>query len=97
MKVFSIVIKILTALAAILGAIYVIATYGDEIVAWAKNLMGTNIDPLPIQETESAEEAPAEDAPAEEAAEVPEEAEAPSEAAENDEATPVADESDFEG
>ena len=33
------VLKILTALAAIAGTIYVIATYGDKIVAWAKKLL----------------------------------------------------------
>ena len=33
------VLKILTALAAVIGAAYVIATYGDKIVAWAKELM----------------------------------------------------------
>ena len=32
-------LKILTALAAIAGAVYVIATYGDKIVAWAKKIM----------------------------------------------------------
>ena len=33
------VFKILTALAAIAGTIYVIATYGDKIVAWAKKIL----------------------------------------------------------
>lgn len=32
--------KVLTALAAIAGAVYVIATYGDKIVAWAKKILG---------------------------------------------------------
>ena len=40
MKIVSIVLKVLTALAAIAGVVYVIATYGDKIVAWAKNLLG---------------------------------------------------------
>lgn len=31
--------KILAALAAIAGAVYVAATYGDKIVAWAKKLL----------------------------------------------------------
>ena len=39
MKVIGTVLKILTALAAVAGAVYVIATYGDKIVAWAKNLL----------------------------------------------------------
>lgn len=39
MNAFKTVLKILTALAAIAGAIYIIATYGDKIVAWAKDLL----------------------------------------------------------
>ena len=33
------VLKVLTALAAVAGVIYVIATYGDKIVAWAKKIL----------------------------------------------------------
>ena len=33
------VMKILTALAAIAGTVYVIATYGDKIVEWAKKVL----------------------------------------------------------
>ena len=33
------VMKLLAALAAIAGAIYVIATYGEQIVAWCKKVM----------------------------------------------------------
>lgn len=40
MKVFNVVVKIVIALAAIAGAVYVAATYGDKIVAWAKKLLG---------------------------------------------------------
>ena len=36
----KVAIKILTALAAVAGAVYVIATYGDQIVAWAKKILG---------------------------------------------------------
>ena len=39
MNCFKTIMKILTALAAIAGVIYIIATYGDKIVAWAKNLL----------------------------------------------------------
>ena len=39
MKTVNTIIKIVTALAAIAGAIYLIATYGDKIVAWAKKLL----------------------------------------------------------
>ena len=35
------VFKLLTALAAIAGAVYVIATYGDKIVAWAKKILAS--------------------------------------------------------
>ena len=32
------IVKILTALATIAGAVYIIATYGDKIVAWAQKI-----------------------------------------------------------
>ena len=35
------VLKLLTALAAVAGAVYVIATYGDKIVAWAKKVLAS--------------------------------------------------------
>jgi hypothetical protein len=39
MKLFSVIAKIVAALAAIIGAIYVLATYGEKIVAWCKDFM----------------------------------------------------------
>ena len=33
--------KVLAALAAIAGVVFVIATYGEKIVAWARNLLST--------------------------------------------------------
>ena len=39
MKTFTTILKILAALAAIAGIIYVVATFGDRIVAWAKKLL----------------------------------------------------------
>lgn len=39
MKTVNTIVKILTALAAVAGAVYLIATYGDKIVAWAKKLL----------------------------------------------------------
>ena len=33
------VMKLLAALAAVAGAVYVIATYGEQIVAWCKKVM----------------------------------------------------------
>ena len=32
------IVKILTALATIAGAVYIIATYGEKIVAWAQKI-----------------------------------------------------------
>ena len=40
MKVFGMVTKLLLALAAIAGLVYVFATYGDKIVAWSKKMLG---------------------------------------------------------
>lgn len=97
MKAFNTIIKILTALAAIAGAVYVIATYGEQIVAWAKKVLAS-LPKCPCCEEEAAEEVVAEEAPAEEVAE--EEAavevtvEVPAE--EVTEGEPVAEEADFE-
>ena len=33
------ILKVLSALALVAGAVYAIATYGDKIVAWAKKMM----------------------------------------------------------
>lgn len=98
MKNAALIAKILTALAAIVGAAYIIATYGEQIVAWAKKLLATcpckceaedcadcecELD-CPAEEVAAEEDAPAEEAPVEEAAPV-------------DENAPVAEEADFEG
>lgn len=100
MKVVNTIIKVVVALAAVAGAVYVLATYGDKIVAWAKKALASlpnckcgepvadadEIVAAPIAEEEPAEE------PVEEAAE---EAQVPAEEAA--EGTVVADEADFEG
>lgn len=39
MKTVSIVLKILAALIAVAGIVYVVITYGDKIVAWTRNLL----------------------------------------------------------
>ena len=92
----KIALKILAALAAITGIVYVIATYGDKIVAWAKKLLGCcececgececgcdcKCEEEDVAEEEVVEEAPVEDAVVEEV--VVEENE------------PVAEEADFE-
>jgi len=107
MKTVNTLIKILTALAAVAGVIYVIATYGDKIVAWAKKLLASCPCTCDVEDCadcecececpceEPAEEAaPAEEAPVEEAA--PAEEEAAVEEVVIEEAAPVADEADFE-
>ena len=39
MKTMKVIAKIVIALAAIAGIVYVVATYGDRIVAWARKLL----------------------------------------------------------
>ena len=39
MKNFALIAKIVTAIAAIVGFAYIIATYGEQIIAWAKKLL----------------------------------------------------------
>lgn len=85
MKILSAIAKIVAALAFIAGVVYLVATYGDKIVAWAKKLLPCKDCEGEVVEEETAEEA-AEEAAAEEAAE-----EAPVEEA------PVAEDADFEG
>ena len=85
--------KIMTALAAIIGAAYVIATYGDQIVAWAKKLLAKcpkcNLEDDFVVEEEPVAETAAEPAVEEIAAEEPVE-EIVIESSE-----PVAEETDF--
>ncbi len=38
MKTFGTIMKIVAALAVIAGIVYVVATYGDKIVSWARGL-----------------------------------------------------------
>ena len=71
MKTFSLIVKIMTALAAIAGIVYIVATYGDKIVAWCKDLLAkcpcaaAEAEEAPVAEP-VAEEAPAEEPAAEE-------------------------------
>ena len=98
----KIALKILAALAAITGIVYVIATYGDKIVAWAKNLLAScpccNNECEVVEEDFVAEDAPVE-APAAEEAPVEEEApvaEGPEVEIVVESNEPVAEEADFE-
>ena len=96
MKTLNAIVKVLAVLAAVAGAIYVIAAYGDKIVAWAKRVIGC----CPWDEGMEEEEAPAEEAPVAEtsAEEAPaEEAPAAEEVPAVEDNAPVASEEDFEG
>ena len=104
MKTLNAVVKVLAALAAVAGVVYLLAAYGDKVVAWAKRVIGCcpwdegMEEEAPAAEvTPVAEEAPAaEEAPVEEPAQEPAAAEeaVPQEPESNE---PVADEGDFEG
>lgn len=103
MKTIGAIIKVLTALATVAGTIYIIATYGDKIVAWAKEMMAkcpcSGDCKCSCEEAPAAEEAaPAEETPAAEEAAPAEEApveEAAPEAPVVEDDAPVADESEF--
>ena len=82
MKILSAIAKVVAAVAFIAGVVYLIATYGDKLVAWAKKLL-----PCKESEGEVVEETEEVEAPAEEVAEE----ETPAEE------TPVAEDADFEG
>ena len=96
------IVKILTALATIAGAVYIIATYGEQIVSWAKKVWAAMPKCPGCEEAEVVEEFVEETAEAEEAApeaaaeEVPvEEAEEPAPEVVVAENEPVAAEEDF--
>ena len=90
-------IKVLTALATIAGAVYIIATYGEQIVAWAKKVLAS-LPKCPCCEEEAAEEEAAEEIVAEEAPAEEEAVEVTIEvpAEEVSETDAVAEETDFE-
>ena len=105
MKTLNAIVKVLTALVAVAGAVYVVATYGDQIVAWAKKIFASlpkcpccKEEPKAVEET-AAKEAPAEEVPAEAPAEEAPAEEAPAEAPAAEVAVnanePVAEEADF--
>lgn len=71
MKVVNVIVKVVVAMAAVAGVVYVVATYGDKIVAWAKKTLGAckcrcGDDECCCEETCCCEEAVCEEAPAEE-------------------------------
>ena len=103
MKALNTIIKILTALATIAGIVYIVATYGEQIVAWCKKTL-ENLPKCPLCTKDEAEdeddpeieveitvETPAEEVAAEEVPAAEEADFAPEVAA----AEPVAEEADF--
>ena len=97
MKAVNIIIKVVAALAAIAGVVYVVATYGDKIVAWAKKLLNRGgecdviVEDAIVDEPEVAEEVEAVEEVVAEEADIAEDIPAA------DSETVVAAESDFEG
>ena len=98
MKNLALIAKILTAVAAIVGVAYIIATYGEQIIEWAKKLLNAcpckcTADDCANCECDldcpAAEEIFADETVTEEVIEV-------SAAAPVDETAPVAEEADFE-
>ena len=75
MKTTKLIANILVTLAAIAGAVYVIATYGEQIAAWCKKILASlpcccnDVEVEFEPEAEEAVEEVVEEAPAEEAAE----------------------------
>ena len=53
-------VKILTALATVAGAVYIVATYGEQIVVWAKKVWNMLPKCPTCEEAEIVEEAEAE-------------------------------------
>ena len=91
MKAVNTIIKILTALAAVAGVIYIVATYGEQIVAWCKKTL-ESFPKCPFCEADE-EEIVEEAAEAEEAEPVAEEIPVEEVAVSDEE--PVAEAADF--
>ena len=101
MKTLNTIVKILAALAAVAGAVYVVATYGEQITAWAKRVL-SSLPKCPACEEEPDIAASEETAEEPAAVEVPVEAPAAEAPAEDKPAAeapaphePVAEEADF--
>ena len=105
MKNFALIAKIVTAIAAVVGFAYIIATYGEQIIEWAKKLLKACPCKCTCDDCADCEcdlVCPADEEPEEEEIEAEdeeEEVEAEDEPAEEepaDETAPVAEEADFE-
>ena len=96
MKTLNAIVKVLAALAAAAGAVYIIATYGEQIVAWAKKVLASLPEcPCCTKDEEIVDSPVVEEIPVEEPAaeEVPTEEPAPEVIVSEHE--PVAEEADF--
>ena len=73
MKALNTIVKLLTAVAAVAGVVYIVATYGEQIVAWCKKTLAAfpkcpaceEAEPEVVEEVveEAAEEVTEEPAP----------------------------------
>lgn len=52
MKTATVVLKILAAVATVAGVIFLVATYGDKVVAWFKRLLGKDYCDCDCEECE---------------------------------------------
>lgn len=99
MKNFALIAKIVTALAAIIGFAYIIATYGEQIIAWAKKLLNSCPCHCTADDCANCEcelDCPAAEEPEEDAFEIDEEEAEEEDEIPEDESAPVAEEADFE-
>ena len=99
MKNASLIAKIVTALAAIVGFAYIIATYGDQIIAWAKKLLKACPCHCTAEDCANCEcelDCPADEEAVEEDTEDEDVIEAPAEAVAPEASAPIAEEADFE-
>ena len=104
MKNFALIAKIVTAIAAVVGFAYIIATYGEQIIEWAKKLLkscpckctGDDCADCECELVCPADEETEEEEPEAEDEEEVEAEEEPAEEEPVDETAPVAEEADFE-
>ena len=103
MKNFALIAKIVTAIAAIVGFAYIIATYGEQIIAWAKKLLNSCPCHCTADDCANCEcelNCPAAEEVVEDEFEVEEEVEdnddEDEEEVPEDESAPIAEEADFE-
>ena len=80
MKTVNTIVKLLSALAAVAGVVYIVATYGEQITAWAKKML-SSLHNCPCCKEDTPEEETPVEAPAAEESAAEEAEEAPAEEA----------------